>query len=236
MKVTCVLMISLVAGGLGLAEEPGGGKRVGEWKWSKLTAAELPGTLAEDPRLGKVLRVERTEPTPQSIRLANWKNPEIKAAFYAVRGQVRHDDVEGAGYLEMWNDFGAAGRFFTRTMGQMGPMRTVSGTSPWRAFYLPFNATGVSGPPSALEINLVLPGKGVVEIGDMELLVFADAGAMWAAMGLSVGDMRGRENIPWFVTATAGLVVGAIGVSVAYWWIRRKQSFELRRMRARDMS
>lgn len=217
-----------------LAANPAGGRRVGEWKWESLSAGELPGKVIKDARVGRVLRIERTEAAPQSVRLVTWKSPGLKTAFYAVRGQVRYEDVEGTGFLEMWNDFGAPGRFFTRTMGQQGPMRTVSGTSKWRPFYLPFNGTGTSGQPVALEINLVMPGKGVVEISDMELVEFADAGAMWAGMGVPLGDVGPRSSVPWVVPATAGLVAGAGGVAVACWWTRQRQARELRRMRARD--
>lgn len=216
------------------AADPAGGRRVGEWKWADRVAAELPGEVVEAKGLGKALRVERGEASPGNVRLATWESPGLKTAFYAVRGKVRYEGVEGVGYLEMWNDFGEGGRFFTRTMGNQGPMRTVSGTSEWRAFYLPFNGTGASGLPRALEINLVLAGKGIVEISDMELLEFADAGAMWAGMGVPLGSVGPVSGVPWVASATVGAVVGAAGVAVACWWAKRRQARELRRMRARD--
>ena len=237
MKAVWLCMVWIGMSGLAMAADPAGGRRVGEWKWSTAPAAELPGKVMEDARLGKVLHVERTESVPQSVRLATWKSPALKTAFYAVRGQVRYEGVEGTGYLEMWNDFGASGRFFTRTMGQQGPMRTVSGTSPWRSFYLPFNGTGAAGLPAALEINLVLPGKGKVDIGDMELLEFADAGAMWAGMGVPLGMLGPWASSPWIVPAAVGVAagVGAGGVSAVCWWVKQRQAKELRRMRARDV-
>ncbi|HPA19575.1 MAG TPA: hypothetical protein PLU30_17640, partial [Verrucomicrobiae bacterium] len=234
MRAMCLCVVWVGVGGLVMAADPAGGKRVGEWKWSAQAAADLPGKVVDDARLGKVLLVERTEAVPQTARLANWKSPGLKTAFYAVRGQVRYEGVEGTGYLEMWNEFGAENRFFTRTMGQQGPMRTVSGTSPWRAFYLPFNGTGAPGLPTALEVNLVLPGKGKVEISNMELLEFADVGAMWAGMGVPLGSVGPRAPSRWMVPAAVGVAAGVGGVTAVCWWARQRQARELRRMRARD--
>lgn len=235
MRVVLCWLTWVGIGALALAADPAGSRRVGEWKWAGLSAKELPGKVVDDVRHGKVLHIERTETSPQTVRLATWKSPGIKTAFYAVRGQIRYDGVEGTGYMEMWNEFGDSGRFFSRTMGEQGPMRTVTGTSPWRTFYLPFNSTGAPGFPTALEINLVLAGKGQVEIGDMELLEFADAGAMWAGMGVAALDGRPRTS-RWLVTAAAGVAagVGVAGVSLACRWFKQRQARELRRMRARD--
>lgn len=234
MKTACVGTVWVVAAVMAVTADPAGGRRVGGWKWAEKPQAELPGKVVDSGRVGKVLRIERAEVVPQSVRLATWASPGLKTAFYAVRGKVRYEGVEGAGYLEMWNDFGEGGRFFTRTMGEKGPMAKVSGTSEWRAFYLPFNGTGAPGLPRALEINLVLSGKGMVEITDMELLEFADAGAMWAGMGVPQGAAGPRPAVPWGVPAAAGLMAGAGGVAVACWWAKQRQARELRRMRARD--
>lgn len=233
MKAVLWLTTWVVLSGVASATDPAGGRRVAEWKWSGQPESGLPGKLVEDARYGKVLRIERSEPAPQSVRLAIWKSPGVKTAFYAVRGHVRYEDVQGTGYLEMWNEFGGGNRFFTRTMGEHGPMRAITGASGWRSFYLPFNSTGAPGQPTALEINLILAGKGNVEISDIELLEFADAGAMWAGMGLAATE--GAPLSRWLIAAMAsGAGVGAGAVALAVRRHRQRQDRELRRMRAHD--
>jgi hypothetical protein len=233
MKAMNAWMVWLAGLSLATAASPAGGRRVAEWKWGDAPAAELPGRVVEDRKQGKVLRIEHREAEPKTFTLLTWKAPGLKTVFYFVRGQVRHEGVEGTGYLEMWNDFGAGNRFFTRTMGQQGPMKAVSGTSPWRPFGLPFNGAGAPGKPESLEINLVLAGKGTVEISSLELFEFADAGAMWAAMGIH-GAAAPSGSAPWFVPVSAGVALGAGGTAAACWWMRQRQARELRRMRARD--
>lgn len=230
MGATMVWLVAM-AGAWGAA--PPGGRPVAAWKWADVPAADLPGKVVDVPKLGKVLRIEHRDAAPKNFALCKWK-PGLGTAFYFVRGQVRCDDVEGDGYLEMWNDFGAGGRFFTRTMGQQGPMQMVRGTSKWRAFCLPFNGTGAAGKPETLEVNLVLAGKGTVEIGNLELFEFADAGAMWAAMGAGSSALPPHGPPPWWVPAAMGATAGAGGFAVWCWWSRQRQSRELRRMRAHD--
>ena len=60
------------------------------------------------------------------------ENPGITSARYAVRGQVKHTDVQGKGYLEMWSNFGDGAAYFSRTLGEQGPMQHLAGTSDWR--------------------------------------------------------------------------------------------------------
>ena len=48
--------------------------------------------------------------------------PKITTDFYAVTGEVRYDNVEGDGFLEMWNHFGETAAYFSRTLGITGPL------------------------------------------------------------------------------------------------------------------
>jgi hypothetical protein len=95
--------------------------------------------------------------------------PPVKGPQYALTGQVRYEDVEGTGYLELWNHFPDGGAYFSRTLAEVGPMMKLQGTSGWRAFTLPFDATGAP-PPTRLVVNLILPGRGVVFLGPVRFV------------------------------------------------------------------
>src|SRR5262245_56880551 len=42
--------------------------------------------------------------------------PSVSTHQYVVRGQVKYEGVTGDGYLELWNDFGSKGQFFSRSL------------------------------------------------------------------------------------------------------------------------
>ena len=98
--------------------------------------------------------------------------------LYAVSGEIKYENVSSDGYLEMWSVFPPAHsglpeeRYFSRTLGESGPSGKISGTSSWREFSLPFNRTGASNPPTRLELNIYLPGRGVVFIAQPKLNQF----------------------------------------------------------------
>jgi hypothetical protein len=127
---------------------------------------------------------------------------------YAIEGRIRYEGVDGAGYLEMWSDFPRQGRFFSRTLAPAGPLGVIHGDSDWRDFQLPFDPNG--GPsPARLDLNLVLPGSGTVEIGPIEIRVLGAAG-WWSDR--TAGAMGGG----------AGALIGLIGATVGVLASRRK--------------
>jgi hypothetical protein len=162
--------------------------------------------------------------------------PDLGRVGFSVRGRVRYSDVAGSGYLEMWSVFADGGRYFSRTLGTEGPMAVVTGTSDWRSFELPFFLEGAA-PPSRLEINVVLPGSGTVEIGPLEVVRLAEAGSgAWlpdravgvvgAALGSAIGLLgalvgvlvsrnRGRGFVLPVMTAASVLGAVLIAASVA---------------------
>ena len=83
-----------------------------------------------------------------TVTLVEIESPGITKDRYAVKGRVRYENVSGDGYVEMWNVF-ANGRAFTRTKGDQGPMRTITGNSDWRSIVLPFDATGAEATRTA---------------------------------------------------------------------------------------
>jgi hypothetical protein len=95
----------------------------------------------------------------------------------------------------MWNDFAAAGRFVSRTWGPAGsdPMSKITGTSSWRTFLLPFFRIGAAtAVPTRLEINVFLPGHGVVFLGPMKLMQPGSATAPKQAMSSKMFSLRHR--------------------------------------------
>ncbi len=108
---------------------------------------------------------------------------------------MRYDAVEVPSYLELWSHFPDGGQYFTRTLGEAGPMLKLAGSSGWRSFALPFDATGAP-PPSRLVLNVVLAGRGRVELGPLTVVDQgagrAEAGAAWTdrAAGL-IGGLGG---------------------------------------------
>jgi len=151
------------------------------------------------------LRVERAEPGPPASLLV-LDSPPITADTYAVRGRVRYEAVEGDGFLEMWSTFPDGGRFFSRTLAPNGPLATLSGSAGWRQFVLPFTSSPEHPAPVRLEVNLVLPARGAVELGPLELVQFspgedplATPGQWWTARQAGL------------VGALLGLVLGGLG-------------------------
>ena len=162
--------------------------------------------------------------------------PDLGRVGFSVRGRIRYSDVTGSGYLEMWSVFADGGRYFSRTLGTEGPMAVVTGTSDWRPFELPLFLEGAA-PPSRLEINVVLPGSGTVEIGPLQVVRLAEAGGgawlpdrtvgvvgaafgsaiglLGALVGLLVSRNRGRRFVLPAMTAAAVLGGVLIAASVA---------------------
>lgn len=119
--------------------------------------------------LGTILQVTCTKAPAAPIRLGVIDSPGTLGAHYGVLGLVRCEHVEGTGYLELWSVFTPSERYFTRTMAQVGPMQTLTGTQAWRAFALPFTQSEHVRAPQQLEINLVLAGAGIIDIGPLTI-------------------------------------------------------------------
>lgn len=145
------------------------------------------------------LRVERSEAGPP-ISLRVIENPAITSATYAIRTRVRHEGVEGVGYLEMWSQLPDGSRFFSRTLQPRGAGRSLSGFSAWRHVVLPFFRSPDSPAPTMLEVNLVLPGRGTVELGPLELIQFGPGEDPLALPG------------QWWTARQAGLIGGILGL------------------------
>jgi len=120
-----------------------------------------------------------------------------ESSIYVVRGRVQYRDVEGIAYLEMWNILPDGNRFFSRTLGEYGTMQSIRGTSGWREFELPANLMHLKPESVTLEINVVMPGKGTIELS-----------------GLTVSDVQTSVPGEWFNSRTGGIIGGLAGTAI----------------------
>ena len=164
-------------------------------------AATGPGMRVLPPSAEMAFAQLEIVPSPGvPSRFLTIDRPRITSSRYALRGKVRYDGVEGDGYLEMWNLFPNGGRFFSRSLAQEGPMQSLRGSSGWRPFVLPFFNDAGAPPPSRLEMNVFLPGRGSVFLSPLELVQFGPDDVPLGATGAS-----------WSTNRQAGLLGAVIG-------------------------
>jgi hypothetical protein len=177
----------------------------------KLTAGSLTG--APD----NALEVENHGVGATSATVLTINQPKITTDFYVITGEVRYDNVEADGFLEMWSHFGEMAAYFSRTLGVSGPMAKLTGTSDWRAFNLPFNAKGASSSPTKLVMNVYLPGKGSVFLRNLKLIQITSSGAAPTQTG---GAWSGRTA--GIVGGVGGVLIGCLGAIVEWLTVRGK--------------
>jgi len=171
------------------------------WASLKQAGALLGGEVrpADASATFEYLELKNTEPVARTLAVFKLDRPGITKSRYAILGEVRYEAVEGTGYLEMWSTFAQKGSFFTRTLDPSGPAQRLSGSSPWRSFALPFDATGAAAPAENLTVNVALPGRGTVYLGPLRLVEYAADENPLAVAGA------------WWGPRTAGLVGGIVG-------------------------
>jgi hypothetical protein len=135
--------------------------------------------------------------------VVNCPAPEISSHDYVVRGQVKYDGVADDGYLELWNDFGSKGKYFTRSLADWGSMRKLNGTSKWRAFELPFHADPGMRPEN-LTLNVVLPGAGTVIVAQPTITSIDTSSQWWS------------EQQAGLLGGLMGCLLGTLGAVVGY--------------------
>jgi hypothetical protein len=161
------------------------------YRWTEVFAdAELPAGASVNPANGSLVITGEAGVT-QTVSLLTIDDPAVDGINYGLSGRVAYQGVEGEGYLEMWNVFAGGKRFFTRTLSDGGPLGKITGTSVARDFLLPFNRSGTEDPPLRLEINLVLPGAGIVTMDPVILknLKYGSglAGKRWRSVAIWSG-------------------------------------------------
>lgn len=207
MKKLFPLFLTLLFAVPATAQEPKS-KVLGIYYPNEMVAKEHMITLDGQ----SVYKFENTNDTPYQVQLLKIVRPPVSNTVYEIFGKVKYDNVQGAGYLEMWSCFPPASpgmpenQYFSRTLGDSGGMEKISGTCDWRDFALPFDPTGATAAPTRLEINLILPGRGTVYITPVRLRRYA--------AGFSLGINTSDDGLPaaagWW-SADAAPWVGGIG-------------------------
>ncbi len=208
-----------------------------------IAAAEEPmmqiDWAAQAPASGEVIDGNvrlSADPSGGQFPLIAIDAPDLGRTGFAVRGRVRYSDVVGSGFLEMWSVFADGSRYFSRTLGTDGPMAVLTGSSDWRSFELPFFLEGAA-PPTRLEVNVILPASGTIDIGPLEVVRFTETGdGSWlpdravgvigavlgstigllgALIGVLVSRNRGRRFVLPAMTVATALGVALIVASIA---------------------
>jgi hypothetical protein len=145
------------------------------------------------------LKVENRTGRGATFPVLILESPGITQSRYAIRGKVRYQEIEGEGYLEMWNIFPDGGEYFSRTVESSGPLKSLTGQSDWRPFVLPFFINEGEDRPERLVVNIVLPGDGVVALGPLQLVQYAS------------NENPLVEEGQWWGDSSAGFIGGIVG-------------------------
>ena len=240
---TLLTALALIASATSIiaAEPPPGGKLVLRLHWREVPPPPGAAVNKAGHEGADTLLIKHIEPKPASIALWKVESPGVTTKFYALRGKLRYKNVDGIGYLETWNEFPANEqgqpniRAFSRSLAEYGPFGKLSGTSDWRDVFIPFNAEGTKQPLAKLELNLVLAGAGEVEITDLQLIEFADAGAMWGVLGPGMAKANTAVSSSiWLVVGAAVVFVSGVVLVLRLVIASQHRRSELRRMKALD--
>jgi hypothetical protein len=166
----------------------------------------LGEVIATDGGVAGVLSLENTARGPISWQVFTIDKPGITSSRYAITGQVRYQDVEGSGYLEMWSCFAGDQRCFSRTLETSGPMQALKGSSGWRRFVVPFYNKEGTPPPEKLILTVVLPGRGKVWLSPLDLVQFEPGEDPLAVKGQWWKDRTGG-----LIGGVAGSIIGCMG-------------------------
>lgn len=163
--------------------------------------------------------------------------PGVQPPRFQIDGRVRHEDVVGTAYFEMWTVLPDGSRYFTRTLAESGPLQSMTGTSEERPFSLPFELGDGGSVPTRLEINLVTESSGQFWVGPLSIVANGAEPATTvttAVQTVSNGEEAGAESTGLWLGLGALLLVGAVTSLVWLRSIRRRRDEEERRMSAMD--
>jgi hypothetical protein len=156
----------------------------------------------------ETIQIENMRAEPRGVTLLVLDKPGVTSSRYAVRGQVRYERMEETGYLEMWNFLTGGGRYFSRTLAGSGPLASLTGTSGWRPFLLPFDTNG-KGRPERLIVNVVFGGRGTVYLSPLELVQYSGSEDPLTPAGAWWNDRQGG-----LIGGLAGGTLGLLGALV----------------------
>lgn len=209
MKIQVTLSIAFALWSVGVVASAENHVRTLDWSELKasgeLDAGEVVavknGDDSSDVAPREELLLINDSQQPLTVRLATLEPTGVKKHVYRIHGQIRYEDVKEPGHLESWNHFANSGPAFTKTLAASGPMGKIHGTSSLREFILPFQGSPQVGPPTRIEVNLVLPAEGKVWISPMHLEEFDESESGAANSSLTA----------WWSNRTSGLFGGIMG-------------------------
>ena len=171
------------------------------------------GTIEE----GYTLRLKHPG-LSQALRVMDFTlPPSFAAPSYALAGEVAYQAPNNPGFLETWNIVAAAedgslpeARYFSRTLGS-GLTAPIQGFSNFRPFVLPFFLDQETRRPVRLELNLVLPGPGSVEVRNLR---FVEG---WGSQAGAWFSLRGEGELGALVGIVFGLWGALLGIARGLW-------------------
>lgn len=197
---------------------------VREFSWSELkkTSQLTVGEIEVGPGQHEQLKIDNPKNEPMTVTLLDFDNPGITSFHYGIEGRVRCENVQGKSYLEMWSWFADGNRYYSRTLGESGPMQHLEGTSDWRPFALPFFGNAESGLPTRIVVNAVLVDRGTVYLSPITLCQFPDGwwterdagwiggvgGSIVGLLGALIGTLGGFGKARRFVLLLTTALVG----------------------------
>ncbi len=185
--------------------------RVFDWLGERPFLLQPPGISMQNERTdpsgpGEELLIENRDTEPKTAGVFEQQAPGIAAMEYAVLGSIRYEDVAPGSYLEMWSRFPNGEAYFSRTLASSGLLQRIEGTSPWRAFSLPFVSNEKLGAPSMLKVNVVFAGKGKIWLSPLRLVQYAPGEHALMTTGEWWSDREGG-----WIGGIAGSVLGCLG-------------------------
>ena len=100
----------------------------------------------------------------KTIRLFEIPNPQVEHCILTFRAKMKATNTEKRAYLEMWCRIPNKGEFFSK-----GFNNTVSGTTEWASYEIPFFLRRDQG-PDLIKLNLVMEGAGTLHVKEIEVL------------------------------------------------------------------
>ncbi len=152
--------------------------------------------FASQPIMFIGTKIENDQPISKTFHVGTLSQ-KLRNAPYAVTGKYRCENVEGKAHFEAWGVHPNG----DRELLVDGPMTSIkppeiTGTSSWREFEFHFNLLDAHPESVTLEINIVMPGKGMIELSPLLL----------SDIGVPSGE--------WFSNQTGGLLGGILGTLV----------------------
>jgi hypothetical protein len=100
----------------------------------------------------------------QTIRLFEVAGPGVEQCLLTYRAEIKTEDLRGRAFLEMWCRLPGRGEFFSK-----GLQQTVSGTTDWAHYEIPFYLKK-NQMPDLIRLNVAVQGAGTVRLKHVELL------------------------------------------------------------------